>query len=240
MEPAGKNLKGNPKSRELSVGKKMLLNIILYSLPVVLFILLEIALRVFGFGEDLRLFKQSHSNKGYFEINQKVAKRFFTKLEISKPPKGLFLIHKPDSCYRIFVMGESAAMGFPYEIGNSFSRILNGRLQDVFPHKHIEIINTAMTAVNSYTLLDFTDEILRQKPDAIIIYTGHNEYYGALGVGSVENGGNIRWLKIIAFKAYSFSCISIVQNFVTAISKSIASNNNYMPQRDINGEDCKR
>ena len=226
MTPAGKNLKGNQKSRELSVGKKMLLNLILISLPVVLLILLEIALRVFGYGTDLRLFKQSPSNKGYFEINQKVAKRFFSKLEISIPPKGLFLIHKPDSCFRIFVMGESAAMGFPYETGNSFSNILQSRLQDVFPRKHIEIINTAMTAVNSYTLLDFTDEILKQNPDAIVIYTGHNEYYGALGVGSVENGGNIRWLKLLQLKLIHFRIYQLVQNLINAISKSFLSVNN--------------
>jgi tetratricopeptide (TPR) repeat protein len=51
-----------------------------------------------------------------------------------------------------------------------------------------------MSAINSYTLLDFIDEILEQDPDLILIYAGHNEYYGALGVGSVESIGNQRWL----------------------------------------------
>ena len=51
-----------------------------------------------------------------------------------------------------------------------------------------------MAAINSYTLLDFMDEILEQSPDALLIYTGHNEYYGALGVGSEQSLGNSRWL----------------------------------------------
>ena len=33
-----------------------------------------------------------------------------------------------------------------------------------------------------------------KKPDLIIIYAGHNEYYGALGVGSVETLGDTRFL----------------------------------------------
>ncbi|HVO75336.1 MAG TPA: hypothetical protein VMT35_15005, partial [Ignavibacteriaceae bacterium] len=49
-----------------------------------------------------------------------------------------------------------------------------------------------MTAVNSYTLLDLLPGVLNQKPDLILIYAGHNEYYGALGVGSVESYGSSR------------------------------------------------
>jgi len=41
-----------------------------------------------------------------------------------------------------------------------------------------------MAAVTSYVLLDFADEIIAQRPDAIVIYTGHNEYLGIGGVGS--------------------------------------------------------
>jgi len=41
-----------------------------------------------------------------------------------------------------------------------------------------------MAAVTSYVLLDFADEIIAQQPDAVIIYTGHNEYLGIGGVGS--------------------------------------------------------
>lgn len=41
-----------------------------------------------------------------------------------------------------------------------------------------------VAAINSFMLLDFLDEALEQRPDAILIYAGHNEYYGALGAAS--------------------------------------------------------
>jgi len=63
--------------------------------------------------------------------------------------------------------------------------LLKHRLSHTFPNKNIEVINTGITAVNSYTLWDLTDDIIEQKPDLVIIYAGHNEYYGALGVGSI-------------------------------------------------------
>ncbi|MCB0854864.1 MAG: hypothetical protein KDD63_21735 [Bacteroidetes bacterium] len=56
---------------------------------------------------------------------------------------------------------------------------------------NIEVVNTGITAVNSYTLLDLVDEIIEQKPDLVIIYAGHNEYYGAMGTGSsISYGSN--------------------------------------------------
>jgi hypothetical protein len=45
-----------------------------------------------------------------------------------------------------------------------------------FPSREVEVISTAMAAVNSYALLDFADEIIAQQPDAVVIYVGHNEY----------------------------------------------------------------
>jgi lysophospholipase L1-like esterase len=59
-----------------------------------------------------------------------------------------------------------------------------------------------MAAVNSYTLLDFVDEITAQQPDLVLIYAGHNEYLGIMGVGSAigGKGGRLATMLHIAFK----------------------------------------
>jgi hypothetical protein len=44
--------------------------------------------------------------------------------------------------------------------------------------------------VNSYTFYDKIDEILKEDPDAILIYAGHNEFYGELGIGSSKSPEN--------------------------------------------------
>lgn len=207
----------------LSGKKKIVFYLIMILIPVLLFLLLELALRFGNYGYNLDLFVKSKDYPGYYQINKNVAKRFFTKFKGTEPSNDVFLINKPDTCYRVFVMGCSTTRGFPYTMGTTFSRILNYRLQDAFPHKRIEVINTAMAAINSFSQADFIDEILTQKPDAILIYTGHNEYYGALGVGSVENGGNIVWLKKIHLGLIKFRTYQLIQNMVGGISKALAS-----------------
>ncbi len=45
--------------------------------------------------------------------------------------------------------------------------------------------------MNSYTFYDKIDDILKEDPDAILIYAGHNEFYGAPGIGSSKSPENI-------------------------------------------------
>src|SRR5258705_2351581 len=70
--------------------------------------------------------------------------------------------------------------------------MLQQRLQRTFPGRRIEVVTTAMSAVSSYVLLDFSREILEREPDAVVIYAGHNEYAGILGVGSDLSFGRRR------------------------------------------------
>lgn len=35
--------------------------------------------------------------------------------------------------------------------------------------------------------MDILEDVIQQKPDLVLIYTGHNEYYGALGAASMTS-----------------------------------------------------
>ena len=198
--------------------KKILLYTLLAVLPYLLLTLLELTLRLFSIGEDLNLFISS-SDSRYCEINRLVGERFFTKFKHTAPINDYFLKEKPANGYRIFVLGESTVQGFPYDANIAFTRILQRRLQDIFPYRTIEIINLGMTAVNSYTLLDFADEVLQQTPDALLIYTGHNEYYGALGVASMESGSIPNWLKRLHLKFIHLRTYQLLQKGIVNIFK---------------------
>jgi tetratricopeptide (TPR) repeat protein len=159
-------------------------------LPVICIVLVEGILRLIGVGDPLPLFVQVAGYEQYLVPNKQVGRRyFFQSSVVPSPPHDAFLADKPEGALRLFVQGGSTAAGFPFGHGGMFSRMLRQRLIQTFPGWHIEVINTSMAAVNSYTLLDFSHEIIEQKPDAILIYAGHNEYYGAMGVGSVESPG---------------------------------------------------
>ena len=214
------------KTTAITGNKKILFNIILILFPFVVLLICEIALRSFNYGNDLRLFIKSDNYKGYYEINQKVNLRYFTKVSNTSPTNDIFLIEKPDTCYRVFVLGGSTTRGFPYQAGTSFPRILYYRLQDAFPSKRIEIVNLSASAINSYSYIDMVDELINHEPDAILVYGGHNEYYGALGVGSVENGGNVRWIKKLRLKLNHLKTFQLTQRLVSKLSSIFARKNN--------------
>ena len=88
----------------------------------------------------------------------------------------------------------------------AFHRWLQYRLMHTFPNRNFEIINLSLTAVNSYTVLDFSMQIPKYQPDAVLIYSGHNEYYGALGIGSTSRlGGNYWWIQtVLTLRTFRF------------------------------------
>ncbi len=201
-------------------GKRIFFYTVLIIIPVLVVMLLELGLRLFSYGDDLTLFISSSGEK-YLTCNRVVGKRYFSKFEQTTPLYNFFLKEKPENGYRIFVMGESTVQGFPYDANVAVSRILQQRLQDIFPNRTIEVINLGMTAINSYTLLDFADELLQQKPDVVLIYAGHNEYYGALGVGSMESGSIPGWIKKLHLKLAHLKTYQLLQNTISGIYKII-------------------
>jgi hypothetical protein len=97
-----------------------------------------------------------------------------------------FLSRKPPHTLRIFAMGESTMAGFPYRGNPTFTRMIRAALDDVLPSDSVEVIDIGIPGTDSYALVDEADEVIAQHPDAVLIYSGHNEFYGALGVGSMR------------------------------------------------------
>lgn len=199
-------------------------------LPFVFLFFIEFALRIVGYGQDYQLFKKVHTNKKpeYLEMNKHIAGKYFKNNGLNSDNQSdLFLKTKTDSTFRVFVQGASTVVGFPFYRGGSFPRMLKQRLALTFPKKNIEVVNIGITAVNSYTLWDLTDDIIEQKPNLIIIYAGHNEYYGALGVGSSITYGNhptvIRfYLTLKKFRFFQFLENSYYKLNETKVAKTVS------------------
>lgn len=198
-------------SEPLPFKKKMAFYAITISIPVLFFVILEIVLRSVSYMGDTKLFINPNIPSGeYYMPNPNFAARyFFYTKTIPNPSQDVFLQEKPQNGYRIFAMGGSSAAGYPYSYNGTFSRVVEDVLADAMPDRKIEVVNVATSAISTYTLFDQVDEILEQKPDAIMIYAGHNEFYGALGVGSNENLGGFPgfvrfYLKLQRYKTFLF------------------------------------
>ncbi len=126
----------------------------------------------------------------------------------------MFDIEKKKNAFRVFILGGSSAAGYPFTPNGDFGKYLQKYLESVYPENKIEVVNLAITAVNSYTIRDLMPGVLGQKPDLIIIYAGHNEYYGALGVGSMESLGTNRSVVNFVLKLNDFKITQLVRNFL--------------------------
>jgi len=155
-------------------------------LPLLLLVGIEVALRLANPDGGLPLFVRAPAVNGdYLVANGLIGNRWFSGIDNPPTPTHEpFAREKPIRAFRVFVMGESAAAGFPYPRNAEFSRFLADVLRDVVPGDSVEVINLAIAATNSFAILDMAEEVAAQHPDAVLIYAGHNEYYGALGAAS--------------------------------------------------------
>jgi len=184
-----------PNASPPGPGRVLAFKAIGVALPFVFLVLVEVLLRVFHYGYSTDLFMEYPGNKDFLVMNPEASKKYFTSATAATVGNvELFRKVKNKNTLRIFVLGESTTLGYPYFHNGSFHRWLQYRLQHTFPERDFEIVNLALTAVNSYTVMGFAKEVVNESPDAVFIYTGHNEYYGALGVASTDRIGGSRFV----------------------------------------------
>ncbi|MHC4788909.1 MAG: hypothetical protein ACYS8K_06865 [Planctomycetota bacterium] len=117
------------------------------------------------------------------------------KREYPAPPPQRFPAQKRGA-YRVFVVGGSAAKGFPYGLNGSFPHFLEQILGAVCEGRRVEVINAGVTAISSYSVLERIEEVLGYGADMVVIYCGHNEFYGAYGAASAIPMGTHRPLTL--------------------------------------------
>lgn len=207
------------KDKEINKPAPKWFYFVMIAIPIAFILLTEIFLRVINYGLDFKTF--SYISSYYPDklfLNPDLPYKYFSNLK--KPPTVLpdgFDDIKKDNAFRVFVIGGSTAAGWPYVPNASFSRNLKGRLELVFPKNTIEVINCGVSAINSYTLRDIVPGILDQHPDLILIYAGHNEYYGALGAGSSVSMGNSRFLVNSYLCLKDLRTTQLLEDFITWI-----------------------
>ena len=206
----------------LSTEKRWVFTLIMLLIPWLILGLIEGSLRLIGYGASYPLFIPVPGHPEYLYQNPEVARRYFGyQRSVPNSNVDVFKRKKSEKTYRIFVQGGSSAAGYPFYHGGAFSRMLEQRLQQTFPDREIEVVNTAMAAVNSYTLLDLADEIIAQQPDAILIYAGHNEFYGALGVGSAESLGKWRPLVLLYLKLRKLYLVQAIRSLIINLRRAL-------------------
>ncbi len=153
--------------------------------PMLALLGVEVMLRVSGWGHPTSFFLGSTVNgREMLADNPQFGWRFFPPAIARTPEPNFFPARKAPGTCRVFVFGESAAMGDP-EPAIGLPRLLQAILERKFPGKQFEVINVAMTAINSHVVREIARECARLEGDAWVIYMGNNEVVGPFGGGTV-------------------------------------------------------
>ena len=211
-------------NKRLPRKKIWLFRVIALLIPFILLVVLEMALRLCHYGYNTSLFIESPENHDYWVMNPEASKKYFTdQLNATTGNREPFHKVKGPDVFRVFVLGESTTIGYPYFHNGSFHRWLLYRLMSDYPDKKIEMVNVSLTAVNSYTVLGFSKEVVNYQPDAVLIYTGHNEYYGALGVGSTNRIGGSPRLVNFLLRLREYKVVQLMTRMIGGVARIFSS-----------------
>lgn len=176
----------DPADQPSSSGRLWLFRIVAsLVLPLAALALLEGALRLLGVGHEMGFTRScevegvpSRCDNPYF------THAFFPARLARTPVSFAFAAEKPAGAFRAVVLGGSAAQGDP-DPTFGLPRLLELLLRDRLPGARVEVINGAITAVNSHVMLPAARDVLNYDPDLLVVYLGNNEVVGPFGAGTV-------------------------------------------------------
>jgi tetratricopeptide (TPR) repeat protein len=148
--------------------------------PILFLGLVELALSLAGYGHPKSFFiRWKASGQTLYLANSHYSEHFVPK-ELSRTPEPCVLGRKGESTIRIFVLGSSAAYGDP-EPAYGFCRQLELLLNEHAGGKSFEVINAAVTAMNSHVVRRIAQDCAKHQGDLFIVYIGNNEVVGPYG-----------------------------------------------------------
>jgi tetratricopeptide (TPR) repeat protein len=195
-----------PEAPPLSRGKTAVFGLVTLLVPVLAFGLIEAGFRLASAGaaaEDPYINISPFSMFSRLELNDEAYYRITHRYGYAKR-KTTFPIRKPANGLRIIALGGSACAGWPHNEPETFERYLEQALAPAFPDRKIEVINAGAHGFASYRLRRIFDEILPLDPDAVILYSGNNEFledreYRLVGRRVVDalsrNLRSVQWLR---------------------------------------------
>lgn len=171
--------------------------ITIFCVPLLFFVLVELGLRALGVGKSFEYFRKIDINgQLHYQENPGFADQFYPPSLGIGPAENTFAVKRSPDLLRVYILGESAALGFPHK-NHGLDRLLAAQLQAALPSRKIEVINTAMTSVNSHVIYAAAKSIPENSADFAVILMGNNEVVGPYGPGTFNQNflGNITLIR---------------------------------------------
>jgi tetratricopeptide (TPR) repeat protein len=170
--------------RPVAGRRRIVLRLIAVAFPVVVVVGVELGLRWQGWGANTTLVLPATrvSNATYY-LNPR-ADFAYCGSELRGPEPRAFTLPKPKRTLRIVVVGASTVQGYPYPSELAFPRQMSLILSRQLDDRPVEVLNAGIVGLSTLPLVDVVRQAVAAEPDAIVMYEGHNEFYGVGGVAT--------------------------------------------------------
>ena len=187
------NTQATSRGGNLGARKRLLFIILCLLFPILAIAAVEGILRAIGHGGFPPTIRAvGETDRGKLLITDRDGPASYFQANKSTPGSNdEYAIYspKPPNTIRIFLAGGSAIKGFPQPMGFASSAFLQEMLSDLRPDRQVEVINLGTTAIASFPVMEMVAEAVQYEADLVVVYCGHNEFYGAYGVASVHGAG---------------------------------------------------
>ena len=136
------------------------------------------------------------------QVNPAYPRRFFAGVADDIPLRGIRMTPRPYvepapvGALRVLFAGGSTVQGYPHPRRLAAPSYLQAMLNDLHPGRTIEVFNAGITAASSFAVARAVEDgVEALAPQAVVVYTGHNEFYGVYGASSLAQGGEHLWSK---------------------------------------------
>lgn len=124
----------------------------------------------------------------------------YCSIDLRGPEPRGFEMPRPAESMRVLVVGASTVQGYPYPSELAFPKQLELLLEHQFPAQDIEILNAGIIGLSTTPLVDLVSQAAQSDPSLIVLYAGHNEFYGVGGVSTNAEISNVG----IRFRQFRF------------------------------------
>ena len=193
----GKAKRSDPKRHvqaPLSRSRKAIFALICLLLPFLGLLALEGVLRLSGLGGYPPILQEiADTPQGTLYISNIEAARSYFFANQERPgynEQYSFYQPKREGVRRVLLVGGSAIKGYPQPRNLAPSAFLGAMLEEVWPDHEVEVLNLGTTAVASFPVMEMMIEGLAFDPDLVVVYSGHNEFFGCYGVASSNRAGS--------------------------------------------------
>ncbi len=203
---------------KISRRKKILFSVVPSLVLLLLLALVELSLRIF-WPSLQRPFIVPTTVGGVelLQVNRRYLAKYFPPdvplLPELKP--GLFRAQKDKKAYRIVCLGESSMFGTPYQMTANIPGIIRKQLRHLYPDREFEVLNLGASAINSNVIADLAKQVTTIEPDLVLLYVGHNEFYGPDGAGASFIERQVPGLTAIKYHAKELSLMALVERILT-------------------------